>query len=922
MPGLFQRFFSPRWRHKDPAVRAQAASQLSPDDLDTLRQLAQDDSPAVRQAALARVQALDPLFQWHRQSPSEESFQRLVDLLGGRVSPSPDLNTRLAKVEQLEDMALVDALIVLSDNQSLRLAALARIDDESRLIHHASENGITAVRHAAAERVVSAEGLALLSKQARRDKQVARLARERLARLRADAEQQSREEGEREQLLETLEAQANRPWEPTFEARLKHWIKRWDALTSSVDESQHARFETAVTRCRQRIAEHDHQHRELERVKREKSEAQATRDGILEALGQALAIVGESERLTPEVMQALQGKWRLQEERWQDVSDRYGVSEPYQQRYVALDQQAQSIWQAWERLQAEAPALRAGLEKGEPLQPALDRLAWPDTLPPTELVLDAQRQATASQRYLDAQGAAKAESQWSQEEIGEHLDALSQELDQGRYRPASQLHRRLRQHLESSGQPLSSTHEQTYKQQSARLAELKDWRGFAAAPKREALLANIEALAEAREQPDAERHRRHQQLIRDWRQLGDAAATRDLAQRFRTASDALHAQLAEWEAELESREQDNLAVRQALCEQLETLLAHPSDAADPDGLRKVRDAAQEQWDQHWPVPRRQAASTGRHYARLRRQLQSLIDERAGDVASRKRDLVEQARQLAEDAAPAGQRAEQAKALQQRWRELGRAPKGIEQTLWRQFRSHCDTIFASRDSVRDEQQAKQQQRFDDMQALIDRLDAWQPESARERHVLDSALAEAQRLVPLPRSRRSEGMEKRWQGIVHAREVTLDRLSLMEEARQWPEYREWMRPETAEAAETTQLDSEIRQALEARHTQRQTQSPEQAEEHLQRCLVQLVLLAGDAIPTALEPLRLEVQVARLNDGLGRPPTPPEELHQTLLRLLSIAPVSGELWERYESAFDNVMAHLGRPGHRHEDDGVDIV
>ncbi|MGM8851501.1 DUF349 domain-containing protein [Salinicola halophyticus] len=922
MPGLFQRFFSPRWRHKDPAVRAQAASQLSPDDLDTLRQLAQDESPEVRRAALARVQELDPLFKWHRQSPSEESFQRLVDLLGGRVSPSPDLDTRLAKVEQLEDFALVDALIVHSDNQALRLAALARIDDEDRLIHHASDNGITAVRHAAADRVTTAEGLTLLVKQARRDKQVARLARERLARLRADAEQQAREESEREQLLVTLEAQANRSWEPTFEARLKHWIKNWDALTSSADEEQRARFDAAVARCRQRVAEHEHQSREIERVQREKNEAQATREGIFEALNQALRIVAEADRLTPEVMQALQGKWRLQEERWQDVSDRYGVSESFQQRYLALDQQAQSIWQAWERLQAEAPALREGLEKDQPLQPALDRLAWPAALPPTELVLDAQRQAAASERYASAQNAAKVEEHWSDEELGRHLEALIQELDQGRYRPASQLHRRLRQHLESSEQTLSSMHEQIYKQQTARLAELRDWRGFAAAPKREALLANIEALVEARDQPDAERHRRHQQLIRDWRLLGDAAATRDLAQRFRAASDALHAQLADWEAELNSREQDNLASRRALCDQLEALLANPSAAADPDGLRRVRDAAQEQWDHHWPIPKRQAASTGRHYARLRRQLQALIDERAGDVANRKRALVEQARQLADDSAPATQRAEQAKTLQQRWREMGRAPKGIEQTLWQQFRTHCDTIFAARDTVRDEQQTRQQQRFDDMQALIDRLDAWQPESGGERHVLDAALAEAQRLIPLPRSRRSDGMEKRWQGIVHAREVTLDRLALVEEARQWPDYRHYLRQAIAGELDTGQLDGDVRRAFEIRRTQQQTQSMEHAEESLQRCLVQLALLAGDAIPAELEPLRLEVQVARLNDGLGRPPTPPEELEQTLLRLLSIAPLSLEIWERYEPAFDNVMRHLGRAGHHHGDDAVDIV
>lgn len=922
MPGLFQRLFSPRWRHRDPAVRAQAAAQLSSDDLETLAQLARDESAQVRQAALSRVQDLDALFEWHRQSPCEESFQRLLDLVGGRVSPSPDLDTRLATLEQLDDVTLIDALISHGDNQALRLAALARIDDEQRLIHHASENGITAVRHAAAERVVTPDGLALLIKQSRRDKQVARLARDRLASLRADAEQQAQAQTEREQLLITLEAQANRPWEPMYEARLKHWIKNWEALPLSADQRQRERFDDAVTRCRQRIAEHEHHQREIERVKYEKTQAQSTRESILEALNQALGVVGEAERLTPEIMKALQAKWHLQEERWQDVSDRYGVSESFQQRYAALDQQAQLIWQAWERLQTEAPNLREALDQDGPLQAALDRLDWPGTLPPTELVLDAQRQAATHQRGINVDNAAKAENHWPEDDISAQLEALTQELDQGRYRPASQLHRHLRQHLEASGQTLSTDQDQIYKQQTARLAELRDWRGFAAAPKREALISSIETLVEARDRADAERHRRHQQLIREWRQLGDAAATRELAQRFRAASDALHEQLAEWEAELETREQHNLAARQALCEQLEALLAHPADNADPDGLRKVRDAAQEQWDYHWPVPRRQAASSGRHYARLRRQLQSLIDERAGDVASRKRDLVEQARQLADDDAPVAQRAKQAKTLQQHWRELGRAPKGIEQTLWRQFRSHCDTIFASRDAVRGEQQARQQQRFDDMQALIDRLDAWQPESAGERAVLDDALAQAQRLVPLPRSRRSDGMEKRWQGIVHAREVTLDRLALVEEARQWPAYCTWIRQAIEGELDPTALGSDMRPALEARDVRRQSQSTEQAEEDLQRCLVQLILLAGDTIPDELEPLRLEVQVARLNDGLGRPPTPPEELKQTLSRLFATAPLSLEIWERYQPAFDHVMEHLSHPGRHHDAEAVDIV
>lgn len=894
-------------------MRAQAALQLDAGDHAALETLSRDSDAGVRQAALSRLSDPDTLLAWHQEAASPESLARLIDVIGGREQPALDLSRRLALVEQLSDQALLDALVEQGDNQTLRLTALARIDDEARLVHHASDNGIAAVRLAAAERVSSPGGLSTLVKQAKRDKQVARLARERLARQRADAEQQAAASAERERLLEALEAHAHRAWEPLYEARLKHWIKALEPLADGADQPQHQRFDIAVARCRQRIAEHEHHHRELERVQREKATAKATREGILEALEQALNTVSENEPLTADAMDALASRWQLQSERWQSVSDDYGVSDAYAARHAELERRVQTLWQAWERLAQLDPELRQALEQGDDTAPLLARLDWPQALPPTALVAAARRQAavageTRAARDSDA-------PVWDDQALGTQLDQLEAELDGGRYRPAAQIQRQLRQQLDATPAALPAALEQRWKQLIARLAELRDWRGFVAAPKREELLTAIETLAEAREQSDAERHRRHQQLIREWRQLGDAAASRELAQRFRTASDALHTQLAAWESELANRERDNLERREALCEQLETLLDNPAEDADPDALRRIRDAAQEQWDQHWPVPKRRAAALGRRFARLRQRLQTLIDARAGDIASHKRELVAEAQRLAEQEGPAQQRADQAKQLQQRWRELGRAPKGVEQPLWRQFRSHCDTIFAARDALRGEQQARQQQRFDAMQALIDKLDAWQPTHAGERDVLDAALEEAQRLSPLPHSRRSEGMERRWQGIVHAREVTLERLELVAQARAWPDYRRWLEQTIAGTA----LDPEPPAALRQRLQQRQKQTPlsaDDAEEALQRCLVQLSLLAGEPIPEALEPLRLEVQVARLNDALGRPPTPPEELEQTLLRLFTITPLEAELWTRYASSFDALLDRLSGASH----EGVD--
>ncbi|MDG4869621.1 DUF349 domain-containing protein, partial [Guyparkeria sp. 1SP6A2] len=92
----------------------------------------------------------------------------------------------------------------------------------------------------------------------------------------------------------------------------------------------------------------------------------------------------------------------------------------------------------------------------------------------------------------------------------------------------------------------------------------------------------IEALADDTQLGDRELDHQHRRLIKEWKELGSAAATRELAERFRGASDRIHARLGPWKAARQAERQRNLEAREALCEQLEALLAHPDPAADPD----------------------------------------------------------------------------------------------------------------------------------------------------------------------------------------------------------------------------------------------------------------------------------------------------------------------------------------------------
>ncbi|WP_108447399.1 DUF349 domain-containing protein [Halomonas denitrificans] len=917
MPGLLRRLFAPRWKHPDPEVRRQAVSRLDPSSDDqrrTLERLALDPDPGVRLAALEALDDPETLLTLCGPSDASPELRRhLVALLAGRRGHH-DLPTRIALVERLEDRALLNELALQGDNQQLRLAALARLDAEEDLVRQACDNGIAAVRHAAAARVESEAGLARLAHEARRDRQVARQARERLNRLRADTASLAAARAEREALLEKLERHAQGPWEPLYAGRLRHLMREWAKHRDLADARQERRYQDACQRCRKILGDHEAQEHARDADHRRRENADQTRESLVEALEESLEGLHQGERLTDQDIASLRAQKRLMASRWQALSDHHLADEALRRRYDAALAEYERIVQARVRLDERAEAIEQALAEGDDqrLGALVEACGWPARLAPTPLL------ARARARLAEDDG---GEPQAQLARFVEELDQLEALLERGAFKGASRLHQRLRQQAERLPRALPPAEQARLKRLAARLAELRDWRGFVAGPKRDQLCQAIEALAEQAEMPEAELDRRHRQLVKEWKALGDAAANRALSARFRAASDRIKTRLGPWHERQQAERQRHLEARQALCEQLETLLEQPAHRADPDGLREIRDRAREQWRRLAPVPREQAEPTGRRFGRILHELQALIDRRAREIAEAKRTLIDETRELLARDLPPGQRADQAKALQRRWRSLGRAPKGEEQALWREFRGLCDEIFASRDAARDDHAQRQRARLDAMQALIDRMDAWHPTQSREGDVLDEAIREASALEPLPSGRRTEGMRRRWSGIVRARRERLDRLALAEEALRWQAIRPLLTAHLqadarclaggpAEAVDLPRepaLPAELRRAHEARNAARQTGTAAEAEERLARLRAHLSLLAGGRVQQRDDPLRLAIQVERLNENMGQTISRADELHQLLGELLANGPMPEPCWEREVGELDRMLAIL---------------
>ncbi|MBZ5486971.1 DUF349 domain-containing protein [Halomonas aquamarina] len=932
MHGLLRRLFAPRWQHPDPQVRKQALTRLDPthpEQREALQALARDHDASIRLDALLALDDLKALVEAYAEHREQQAWfdavcQRLSGTQGGT-----DLHQRLALIEHLDEPRLLNAIALQGDNLDLRLAALARLSDDHDLIYQACHNGVATVRHRAAERIDSEESLKQLLKQARRDRQVTRIAREKLGQKRSDAEWLARQQAQREHILQQLEQHARAPWEPLYGGRLRHLEREWQHLSHPPSAEQEQRFYQATLSCRKTLNDHDAQEQARQQRLARRDEADATRDQLLAGLEETLDSLRHASELTSQDIDSLRAQRQLLGQRWQALSDVHPPNEAARQRHTRAITEYEQCLEAWQRWRGISAPLERALADHDhaTLSRLLKTCAWPKMLTPPALMQRAQAILATEASVTPDAGNATA----SLDTLEEELDSFEQLLERGAFKSASHLHQRLKPQVDALQAPQAKPLKARLKQLGARLAELRDWRGFVAGPKREQLCSSIEALAEDQHMAEEALDRHHRQLVKEWKSLGDAAANREQSARFRAASDQIHERLAPWRAQLGEERNANLRAREQLCEQLETLLAQPAEDADPDMLREIRDKARHQWRHYSPVPREHAEAVGQRFGRIRHQLQALIDQRAEQIASQKQAMIEEVQALRGDEhQPLAARIARTKQLQQRWRQLGRAPKGAEQSLWKAFRHECDHVFAQRDAHKNEQAARQQQQLDALQVLIDEMDSWQPTTAADADTLDRFMAQIEKLEPLPRNRRSEGMQRRLEGIARARRERLSRLKIADTVQQWHRALPLINAHLAadqrclagEAVEIvnihdvidTPLPAAFVEAHHARNRQRQnvalplTDNDQAAlETSLSRLRVHLSLLTSGSVRQSDEPLRLAIQVERLNEGIRQEKSRSEEIIDVLAALLALGPLTAAQWEQEVKAFDNLLEDL---------------
>jgi exonuclease SbcC len=934
---FFERFFKPKWQHPKAEVRKQALLKLSPQqasEQELLLKLATEDPDAdVRRTAVKRVSDLAFLRRRMDEEANagvrEVASARYRQLLAGGMEDA-GLQTRLAELALCGDEAVLTHVARRGREVELRLAALGRVHSAAVLEDAAINDGSPKVRQAAVARLQARDALERVLRQSKdRDRKVWRTAREAVDALERQDQVARQARQARAQICQELETLAEQDWHEGYAAQMQRLENRWQALQTPADAELQQRFGHALARCAARTRA------KAERPASAPVMAQMAAAPRLDAVIAALEDDPDIE--SPRVIELQQQLDAAQDEvGTADEGERHKLRLLREylidaQRFLDHQAELEQALTGAKAVDAQDEAALKAAAQG--LRRAVQRVAWSAALPPPTLLRQAQAELDDVVAREARAAAQRAEQLAAIEGV---LEELEEQLKGGHLREAQRLLIRAQKAVEALPARHRGRLQRRLKAYAGRVGDLRDWRRFATLPKQAELCEQMEALVEAELEPPV-RAERVKALQEEWKSTGgsDSAEAQQLWERFRSAGDRAFEPCRAYFAEQAELRERNVAERERIVRQLEEFIAQADwERLALQTLEAIRAQARREWQAAQPVERKANQAVQQRFEPLMDELTQHIRRKYDGHRSRKQELVRQAQALAagEDLRAA---TDQVKALQALWRQVGPAQAAVDRKLWHEFRSACDAVFQRRQQVREQLDHERQAALAQAEALCQQLEALsevEPAAAGAR--LRALEAEFTAVGALPRES-ARAVERRFAA---AREAVAERLQAAARrqrraALDAAHERAGLcaRLEAAVLADEEQVLDAVRAEYEAappappalaaglaQRWQRAVAAAEGeafSEEELaaagqrrrELCL-RLEILAGIESPAEDRPLRMDLQVRRLNEGMtsGQRPSPADEARALEAEWLQVGPVArpqDELQARVRAALERL-------------------
>ena len=870
--------FKPSLNHNKRSIRLLALQRLNLKETTDQEQfidwLQNEKDLQLVQQALPLFPEVPPLLQVLQTASlapnlEEALVKHLSELL---VTHSKDQ----ALIDQVEHPALLALLVEQAAEVTTRLHALERLKaDEQQLLELALSNSLAKVRFQAASRITDEAALEKLVKEATGDKSVQRLGKEKLQAIKNLRQQQQQAAEQQQQLCNQLEQLVKGQDQSLFNARLEHLHQQWLQLADFPASSElAAKFAKNLELAQAQAAKLAAQAEQERQQQARKRAAQQRQQQLVQDLQKSLSTAQQQLAQQPSAAPA-----NLDQliDNWQSSQEEFPAPPELNQSFHQLSQEYQQLLTAWRNYQdkkAELQILLAeNLNTASQLNAAkqlLKLIQWPTAAQAPEDIN--QLQSLVAQNSINQELACKQASTWDRQAFNALLNQLEARLDEGKSRDA---HQRLQQLLELSEQAPNkerNQHQARLARLNARVNELKDWQGFVAAPKREKLCEQMEALAEDQAMEPQAKADRIQALQQEWRELGSAAASKALWQRFKQAADLAYEPCKHWFAQQAQQREYNQQQRAIICQELEELARSQAHLSfDETALDQLLTQVHDEWRRFNPVNRSEGKRLAQRFQKALQPIKEQLHQLRQHSAEQKRELIAQAEQLLESE-DLQEAIELSKQLQTQWREIGRAPGSLEHQLWKNFRSACDQLFSRRDQEREQQNQARQERF---------LAARQQLALAKEALVSGQL---------------EAANQAWQSAAKLKTVP------NKEKQNWQEQLDTLKKEL-NAAERQHKNQKTLQKLLNQWHQLSAEQPLANPDTARRLTLHLEILLQRPIPEEDLALKMQLQVERLNAGIKGETNPKDQLDEAQ-ELVSqwqkeIQSRQGALAERFEKA-----------------------
>ena len=722
---VLDRFFKPKWQHKKAQVRLQAVAQLDPknkEHLNVLRTLAiGDNEPTVQKTAVQRINQIHPLEEMLKNHPDKQLenwlTQQIGHLLAHKHAKELDEAEQVRYIQKCDHQQIIQYVALNAELSTLQLAAIERLENESDLTHLAINAGAANLRFAAAERIHSKQALSDIAKLIKnKDKKVTRLIRDKLAEL----EQVHNHEKELQQALqanvEAIEKLAQNTDSIQFESHLKNIEQKWGRFSETTTAPYLSRYQSAHLQC-QAIAEHHQQQKVAQQ-----NQAIVLENAVEELISTCDTLENCLEGLEEQIKQnkfdepALNAVITSQRTRWEEACHHVSPSAEIKQRYQHSNALLNQLLTANQRLKEKDLDLQALLQtnpqndpKPQNTQRSIGKLQqyidWPDsfqTHPALETLAELSKHLHAiekTQRQQTEQRIKKLDS---------NVEQIKNAIHQGNLKSARKLSKEVRKELSDLPHQKTKTTSREFHALQSTLDELTDWQGFATTPKKEQLIEKMQQLVntdlDLEDKADQIRN-----LQGEWKQLGasDPKVSKSQWDRFKTAADSAYEPCKAYFQDKNAQRGANLSKRTGLCEQLESYIEGSDwNQADWKKVEEIHQVARKEWQLYSPVDRSAGKDTQQRFNRLLKDIQNRINEEKNQNAEQKSKLIAEAKLLLEEA-DLNKAIEAIKSLQGDWKKVGLTQHQKGRQQWKEFRAHCDAIFARRDQQRNDKIADQQ-----------------------------------------------------------------------------------------------------------------------------------------------------------------------------------------------------------------------